>query len=41
MLNYKDLFYKSQAIIADVIEHLDAISYELKKYMQECEEEII
>ena len=41
MISYKDLFYKSQTAIADTIEKLDLISTELKKCMQECEDEII
>lgn len=41
MSSYKELFLKSQAIIADAIENLEIISDELKKYMQKCEDEII
>lgn len=41
MTSYKELFLKSQAIIADAIENLEIISYELKKCMQECENEVI
>ena len=41
MLSYKELFLKSQCIIADAIENLEAISEELKKCMLNCEEGII
>ncbi len=41
MLGYKELFLKSQAIIADAIENLEVISEELKKCMSNCEEDLI
>lgn len=41
MTTYKELFLKSQAIIASTIENLEIIADELKKCMQECEDEII
>ncbi|HEZ7986675.1 MAG TPA: hypothetical protein RWO09_07045 [Ruminococcus sp.] len=41
MLSYKELFFKSQAIIADTIESLEIIIEKLKKCMQECEDEVI
>lgn len=41
MTSYKELFLKSQAIIANTIENLEIISDELKKCMQDCEEEVI
>ncbi len=41
MLGYKELFLKSQALIENTIENLEIISNELKKCMQECEDEVI
>ena len=41
MTSYKELFIKSQAMIADIIDKLEIISEELKKCMQECENEVI
>ncbi|MCM1227239.1 MAG: hypothetical protein NC320_07420 [Clostridium sp.] len=41
MTDYKELFYKSQAKIADVIEELDGMSQLLKDFMNECEEKVI
>ena len=41
MVDYKELFYRSQAVIADTIEKFELISDELKKCMQDCEEKII
>lgn len=41
MSGYKELFLKSQAIIADAIEKLELISDELKQCMLKCEEDII
>ncbi len=41
MPDYKSLFYKSQAEIADSIEILEALSLKLIKCMQYCEDNII
>lgn len=41
MSNYKELFLKSQSIIANTIENLEIISEELKKFMIYCEDEVI
>ena len=41
MKDYKELFYRSQATIADAIENLENISEQLKKCMQDCENDII
>lgn len=41
MIDYKELFYKSQAKIADVIDELDCMSRSLKDFMNECEEKVI
>ncbi len=41
MSNYKKLFYESQAVVADTIEKLEFIINELKRHMQDCEEEVI
>lgn len=41
MLDYKELFYRSQVEIANAISDLDFISDKLKKCMQKCEQEII
>ena len=41
MPDYKELFYKSQAAIADTIEKLDLLSAQLKVFMQDCEEEAV
>lgn len=38
MADYKELFYKSQAKIADVVEELDRLSDMLKKHMIDMEE---
>lgn len=40
-VKYRELFYKSQAAIADTIESLENLSEQLKKIMNECEDEII
>lgn len=41
MSSYKELFSKSQAIIADTIENLESILENLKEHMLECEDNII
>lgn len=41
MPDYKDLFYKSQAEIADAIEMLDAMKQQLLECMQYCEDGIL
>ena len=41
MDKYKEFFYKSQAGMADAIENLEEILYELKVCMIECEEQVI
>lgn len=41
MSDYKALFYKSQAKIADLNEQLDKLTSDLKRFMQFCEEAII
>ena len=41
MPDYKQLFYKSQAEIADIIEQLSQLEDRLKKHMTECEEKVI
>ena len=41
MPDYKELFYKSQAAIADTIEKLDLLSAQLKVFMQDCEEKAV
>lgn len=41
MTDYKELFYKSQAKIADIIDELDGISKLLRDFMDECEEKVI
>ena len=41
MDKYKELFYKSQAGMADAIDNLEEILYELKVCMIECEEQVI
>lgn len=38
---YKELFYKSQASIADAIDELEDTLEKLKKCMLECEKDII
>lgn len=38
MADYKELFYQSQAKIADVVEELDRLSDMLKKHMIDMEE---
>lgn len=38
MADYKELFYQSQAKIADVVEELDRLSDMLKKHMADMEE---
>lgn len=41
MSSYKELFLKSQGVIADTIENFEVILEELKKCMQDCEDEVI
>ena len=41
MIDYKELYYESQAKIADIIEKLEEMSQELKNFMQESEEKVI
>lgn len=41
MSSYKELFLKSQGVIADTIENLEIILEELKKCMQDCEDDVI
>lgn len=41
MPDYKALFYKSQAEIADTIEQLEELTQKLIKCMQYCEEMVI
>lgn len=41
MLSYKELFYKSQDIIAETIENLESISEKLKEFMLDCEDNIL
>lgn len=41
MPDHKELFYKSQAAIADTLDILDEIRASLIEFMQECEEEVI
>jgi len=41
MADYKELYYESQAKIADMIEKLEEMTEELKKLMRENEEKII
>lgn len=41
MPDYKELFYKSQAAIADTLDILDEIRTSLIECMQECEDEVI
>lgn len=41
MTTYKELFYNSQAEIANAIDNLENILESLKRCMQECEDEAI
>ncbi len=41
MPDYKSLFYKSQAELADSIEILEALSLKLIKCLQYCENKVI
>ncbi len=41
MPDYKELFYASQAEIADTIEKLENITESLKSFMCSCEDNII
>lgn len=41
MNKYKELFYKSQAEMADAIKNLEEILCDLKMCMIECEEQVI
>ena len=41
MPDYKQLFYKSQTEIADIIEQLSQLEERLKEHMLECEEKVI
>lgn len=41
MTSYKELYLKSQAVIADAIENFEVTTYKMKKCMQECEDEVI
>ncbi len=41
MQNYKQLFYQSQAALADAIKNLEKLTQELKECMQACEETVI
>ena len=39
--DYKALFYKSRAKIADLNEQLDKLTSDLKQFMQLCEESVM
>ncbi len=41
MSDYKELFYQSQAKLADAIDELDSLSQSLKEFMVEAEESVI
>ena len=41
MPDYKQLFYRSQAEIADIIEQLSQLEERLKEHMLECEEKVV
>ncbi len=41
MNNYKELFYRSQAKMADTIEKIDLLSAQLKAFMCDMEELIV
>lgn len=41
MLNYKDLFYRSQARMAEYIEKIDELSASMKNFMCDMEENIM
>ncbi len=41
MTDYKALFYKSQAEIADLKDQLDDLTNNLKEFMQNCEQSVM
>ena len=41
MPDYKELFYRSQAEIADITDILEKLEIRLKSFMAECEEIIL
>ncbi len=41
MPDYKELFYKSQAALADAIEAIEQLTDQLRDCMEECEEKVI
>lgn len=41
MPDYKQLFYKSQAEIADMIDELSLLENRLKDFMSDCEDKIL
>ncbi len=41
MTDYKELFYKSQAKIADLEEQFEALTSDLKAFMKNCEEAVV
>lgn len=41
MVNYKELFYRSQAKLAEAIEQMDLMSAQLKVFMCDAEECVI
>ena len=41
MPDYKELFYESQAELADMEERLKQMILEIRSFMRKCEEEVI